>query len=202
MRTKNREKMEQIKRFVNDKYFLEGYVPNYDEIAEAVGFSKANVCLYLQDMIKLGMIDSIDGRRGVRTYEINKAMSCTRALPVVGEIACGTPLLAEENIESYLYVSADFIGKGEHFVLKAHGDSMINANIDDGDYVIVRRQNTANEGQIVVALIEDSATLKRYYRDDANKRIRLHPENDDMQDMFFDEIEIQGVVKKIIKDCE
>ena len=79
---------------------------------------------------------------------------------------------------------------------------MINAGINDGDYVIIRKQNYANEGQIIVALIGDEATLKRYYLDRENKRIRLHPENNRMKDMFYDEIAIQGVAVKVIKDLE
>ena len=77
---------------------------------------------------------------------------------------------------------------------------MINANIEDGDFVIVRQQNTAEEGQIVVALIDDEATLKRFYLDKKKHRVRLHPENDKMEDMFFDSIDIQGIVIKVIKD--
>ena len=110
-------------------------------------------------------------------------------------------MLAEENIESYLTVSSSFLGQGTYFALKAHGNSMINANIKDGDFVIVRKQNTAEEGEIIVALIDDSATLKRFFKDEKKRKIRLHPENDEMQDMYFDKVEIQGVVKKIVKDC-
>ena len=129
-------------------------------------------------------------------------MKNTQYLPIVGDIACGTPILAEENIESYLTISGDFLGTGNFFVLKASGSSMINAGINDGDYVVVRQQNSADEGQIVVALVDDEATLKRYYRDDKQKKIRLHPENDNMDDMYFDNIEIQGIAVKVIKDLE
>jgi len=132
-----------------------------------------------------------------------KQMSNFHLIPVVGKIACGTPILAEQNIDSYMSISGNFLGAGEFFVLVAQGDSMINAGIDDGDYVVIRKQNTANEGQIVVALIDgEEATLKRFYIDKKKKKIRLHPENDNLKDMFYDTIDIQGIVVKVIKDVE
>ena len=92
------------------------------------------------------------------------------------------------------------VGSGKFFALVAKGNSMINAGISDGDIVIIRLQNSAEEGQIVIARVDDEATLKRYYLDRKNKRIRLHPENDEMQDMFYDQVDIQGVAVKVIKD--
>ena len=124
-------------------------------------------------------------------------------IPIVGEIACGSPILAEENIESYLTISGSFLGDGEYFALIAYGDSMINAGIDDGDYVVIRKQSFANEGQIVVAMVNGGdCTLKRYYLEREKKRIRLHPENDDMADMYFSNIAIQGVAVKVIKNIK
>ena len=121
-------------------------------------------------------------------------------LPVVGSIACGTPLLAEENIEKYLPVPNDFLGAGKFFILRANGNSMIKAGIEDGDYVIVKQQETAEIGQIIVALINDEATLKRYYIDNEKQQVRLHPENDKMKDMYFKNVVIQGIAVKVIKD--
>ena len=122
-------------------------------------------------------------------------------LPIVGDIACGTPILAEENIQSYLTISGDFLGTGSHFVLKANGNSMIDAGINDGDYVVVRQQSTAEQGQIVVALTDDGeVTLKRYYIDGDRKQIRLHPDNNELSDMHYDNITIQGIAIKVIKD--
>ena len=121
-------------------------------------------------------------------------------LPVVGSIACGTPLLAEENIEKYLPVPTDFLGAGKFFILRANGNSMIKAGIEDGDYVIVKQQETAETGQIIVALINDEATLKRYYIDNEKQQVRLHPENDKMKDMYFKNVIIQGIAVKVIKD--
>jgi len=123
-------------------------------------------------------------------------------VPLVGTIACGTPMLAEQNIESYIPISKELIGQGTFFALHAKGDSMINANIGDGDFVIVRQQNYANEGDIIVALIDEEATLKRYFLDKKQQKIRLHPENDELSDMFFDNINIQGVAVKVLKDLK
>ena len=97
-------------------------------------------------------------------------------------------------------IPTEFLGSGKYFILKASGNSMIKANIEDGDYVIIKQQETAEVGQIIVALINDEATLKRYYLDDKRQKVRLHPENDEMQDMYFKNVIIQGIAVKVIKD--
>jgi len=119
---------------------------------------------------------------------------------VLGSVSCGVPRFAEENIEEYVSLPEALFGRGEFFILKAKGDSMIDAGIDDGDLVVIRQQSSAEDGQIVVALIDDEATLKRFYRDDKNKRVRLHPENEAMEDIFVDDCIIQGIAVKVIKD--
>ena len=121
-------------------------------------------------------------------------------LPFILPMVIFCPLLAEENIECYLPISNEFLGNGEFFILRANGESMIDAGICDGDYVIIRKQEDAEEGQIIVALIDDEATLKRYYLDKTKKKLRLHPENKEMKDMYFNSIVIQGVAVKVIKD--
>lgn len=154
-------------------------------------------------MAERGLITKNSSHYSIETLKMKKAMRNTKQLPIVGDIACGTPILAEQNIESYLTISGDFLGTGAYFVLMAKGDSMINAGIESGDYVVVRQQQTAEEGQIVVAMVNDSeCTLKRYYKDRKHKQIRLHPENDEMEDMYFDNIEIQGIAVKVIKNLE
>lgn len=202
MRSKSTDKMIRIVEYINDKYFAENYVPTMQEIADYMGMSKGNVSDYLKEMATLGMVDLNGGWRNLSTNKIEKVLSDISRIPVVGSIACGTPMLAEENIESYLTISGSFLGPGKFFALKATGNSMVNANINDGDFVIVRQQKSANEGEIIVALIDDSATLKRYYIDEKRKMVRLHPENDEMEDMYYEEVEIQGVAVKIVKDVE
>ena len=188
--------------FINNYYLENNCVPTLQEIADAIHLNKSNISRNLQAMKERGLIEINGGWRGVKTKKIAKILSDAIRIPVVGSIACGTPMLAEENIESYIPISISILGTGTFFALRAKGNSMINANICDGDFVIVKQQNTAEEGQIVVALIDDEATLKRFYIDKKKRKIRLHPENDEMEDMYFDKVDIQGVAVKVIKDID
>ncbi len=202
MRSKDINKMNSIIEFIENSYMETNTVPSITEIADYMGMEKGNVSRYLSDMQERGMIDLERGLRNARTQNMDKVRNLIDQVPVVGEIACGTPILAQENIESYVYFSRALLGDGKFFALKTKGDSMINAGINSGDIVIVKQQTMADEGQIVVALIDDEATLKRYYKDKKKRKVRLHPENDEMEDMYFDSIEIQGIVKKVLKDVE
>ncbi len=203
MRSKNQETILNIIEYINGKFFKTREIPSTQEIAENIGIAKSSVSRYMAEMEARGLITRNNSHYSIETLKMKKTMKGADFLPIVGDIACGTPILAEQNIESYLTISADFLGTGTHFVLKAKGDSMINAGIDDGDYVVIRQQSSANEGQIVVALTEDGeTTLKRYYRDDKKRKIRLHPENDTMEDMYYSHIEIQGIAVKVIKNLE
>ncbi len=202
MRSKDINKMNSIIEFIENSYMETNTVPSITEIADYMGMEKGNVSRYLSDMQERGMIDLERGLRNARTQNMDKVRNLIDQVPVVGEIACGTPILAQENIESYVYFSRALLGDGKFFALTAKGDSMINAGINSGDIVIVKQQTMADEGQIVVALIDDEATLKRYYKDKKKRKVRLHPENDEMEDMYFDSIEIQGIVKKVLKDVE
>lgn len=123
-------------------------------------------------------------------------------LNLLGCVSCGVPKFAEENIEEYVRLPIALFGRGQFFILRANGDSMIEANIDHGDLVLIRQQNYADEGQIVVALMDDEATLKRYYPEPENRRVRLHPENKQMDDIFVDNCVIQGVAVNVLKDLE
>ena len=200
MRSKNEQTLNNILKLINDCYFESGTYPTFQQIAAEVGLSVPQTYRYVDELIKRGDLEK-NGRYGeLQTKEIINSLCSHNRLPIVGEVACGTPILAEENIECYVTFSRELLGSGNFFILRAKGDSMINAGIDDGDLVIIRQQDTANEGQIVVALIDNEATLKRYYLDNKKKKIRLHPENDELDDMFFDEIAIQGVAVKILKD--
>ena len=116
----------------------------------------------------------------------------TVSLPVIGNVAAGQPILAEENIAEYFPVPADVVPKGESFILNVRGDSMINAGIFNGDRVFVNSCNTAQNGEIIVALIDDSATVKTFYRE--NGHIRLQPENDTMDPIIVEDCQILGRV--------
>ena len=201
MRTKNENIIKEILNFINNRFFYEREVPSVQEIADHVGLAKSSASRYLSEMEARGLIRKSGSFYGLETNAMQKAMKNVSELPIVGNIACGTPILAEENIESYLTISGDFLGAGEFFALRAKGDSMIKAGINDGDIIIIKKQSAADEGQIVVAMVDDGdCTLKRYFIDRRKKRIRLHPENDDMEDMYYDKVEIQGVAVKIVKD--
>lgn len=197
MKVMNEGNFSAIIAFIDEYYNTNGKVPTLQEIADKVHLDKSNVSRNLKVMRERGLIN-LDG--GIKTTKIEKRKIELNYVPVVGTIACGTPMLAEQNIERYIPISKELIGNGNFFALHASGDSMINANIEDGDFVIVRQQNYANEGEIIVALIDDETTLKRYYLDKRKHKVRLHPENDKYEDMFFDSINIQGVAVKVLKD--
>lgn len=124
----------------------------------------------------------------------------TELVPLLGNVACGVPKFAEGNIEEYVRLPISLFGRGDFFLLRASGDSMIEAGIDDGDLVLIRQQDTADPGQIVVALMEDEATLKRFYPEPGRHRVRLHPENRRMKDIVVENCIIQGVAVKVLKD--
>lgn len=200
MRTNREELMNSITEFINKNYQEKDKIPSIREIAEGVGIPKSSIARYLNEMTELGVIENSGGHRGIRTTSMNKVPNNLNAIPIVGAISCGPTIFAEQNIEDYLYVPNWFLGSGKHYVLRAFGNSMINAGIEEGDQLFIRAQSTAEEGQIVVARVGDEATLKRFYIDREKGKIRLHPENDAMEDMFFDEIDIQGIVVKSVKD--
>ena len=117
----------------------------------------------------------------------------------VGSVPCGSPQYEEENIEEYISLTTAIFGKGDFFILRASGNSMIEAGIDDGDLVVVKKQIYADDGDIVVALVDNQNTLKRFYRDNDNRKVILHPENKRMKDIVVDDCFIQGVACHVIK---
>ncbi|MCD8105689.1 MAG: transcriptional repressor LexA [Lachnospiraceae bacterium] len=134
------------------------------------------------------------------TREAKKTQKETIKVPVLGAVSCGIPKYAEENIEEYVRLPVALFGRGQFFILRASGDSMIGVGINDGDLVLIRQQDSACEGQIVIALMDDEATLKRYYPEPEKDRIRLHPENEKLEDIFVKDCIIQGVAVRVIKD--
>ena len=139
------------------------------------------------------------------TETIAKMNLETVPVAVVGSVSCGPLTFAEENIEEYIKLPKSLLGAGKFFILHASGQSMIGAGIEDGDLVVIRQQETAEPGQIVVALVEDEVTLKRFFPDPQNGCIRLHPENKRMKDIIVDNCQIQGVAvlyrKQPPRDC-
>jgi repressor LexA len=149
-------------------------------------------------MRDMGVIKS--GRFGIETDHISKTERATVSVPMVGFIPCGPLCEEEEQIDGYVRLPQSFVGKGDFFLLTASGESMIEAGIDDGDLVLIRKQSFAKSGDIVVALADGKNTLKRYFPMDKEKKIRLHPENSQMEDIFVSECVIQGVATKVIKN--
>jgi len=173
--------------------------PSTTEIAKKIGVSRGTAYKYLAEMAEKGMI-RYDGSR-IETEHTEKARIGMTKAAVLGSVSCGIPLLEEENIESYVNLPTELFGNGSFFVLRANGDSMTGAGIEDGDLVIVREAEDAEDGSVVVALLEDgSVTLKRLFRDQGHGEVRLHPENPDMQDLCVKNCRIQGVAVKVLKD--
>lgn len=197
MRSKSPELMDKILKYAEQYYLNNGHSPATSVIANALDISKATAYRYLVEMNDNGMLE-YDGQE-IHTAVTRKLNNENNRTAIVGSIPCGTPEYEEENIEEYVSLPTAIFGKGDFFILKASGQSMIEAGIDDGDLVVVRKQIYADDGDIVVALVDNQNTLKRFYRDDKNKKIILHPENKKMKDIVVDECYIQGIACHIIK---
>jgi len=208
MNTDISDKQKKILDFIANYISDSGYPPTVREIASAIGLSSsATVHAHLSKLEKAGYIKR--GKGSSRSIEIIRDQYKNRLigeetnnniilLPVVGNVAAGKPILAEENIEEYFPVTNDFVNDfNDVFMLKVKGDSMINAGILDRDYIIVRKQNIAKNGEIVVALIEDEATVKRFLKTD--KVIKLIPENDYMKPIISKEVNIVGKVIGVLR---
>ena len=189
-------KQQEILDYIKEEILKRGYPPAVREICEAVNLrSTSSVHSHLETLEKNGYIRRDPTKpRAIEICDDNFQMVRTEmiSLPVVGQVAAGTPILAEENIDSYFPVPAELVPQGESFVLKVKGDSMINVGIFSGDQIFVNACNTAHNGDTVVALIDDSATVKTFYKEDGH--IRLQPENDTMDPIIVDNCQILGTV--------
>ena len=199
MRSKNQELFTLLERFIDAYIDSQGASPSTREIAAGTGLSLATVSRYLSYMRENGLIDYV-GHRNIITQRRRMTSTGSNSVPLLGSVSCGIPKFAEGNIEEYVQLPTMLFGKGNFFLLRASGDSMIEAGIDDGDLVLVRHQNYADPGQIVVALIgEDEATLKRYYPEPSKGIVRLHPENSALDDIIVKTCTIQGVAVNVMK---
>lgn len=199
------KRQRQILDYISQYIQLNGTSPTLQEIADAMGLSSlATVHEHLQALTKKGVIKRYEGAvRGIEV--VNEAFNTTLnaiELPIVGYIAAGEPIDAEENPMNSVLVSADLVSKTKRcYVLQVRGDSMIEEGIFDGDNVVIQHQETANNGDIVVALIDNGfATLKKFYRE-ANGKIRLQPANEKMEPIIVNEkeVKVQGKVTGIIR---
>ena len=181
-----------------------GYPPSVREIGEAVGLrSSSTVHRYLAELENDGFIIKDPSKPRAITLvsvddDTNVIAKDLKTIPLVGEVAAGSPILAVENIEETFAFSSSLIKGSDSFMLKVKGDSMINCGIFDGDYVIVKKQNTANNNDIVVALIDnEETTVKRFFKE--KNTIRLQPENDFMEPIYTDNVSILGKVVSLFR---
>ena len=198
MRTKDPKKMREMINFIDGFYLAYHRTPSTREIAEGTSLSKSSVATYLAALRDEGKIDY--EKNLIRTERINGQITGYSQAGIIGAIPCGQMEMEIENVEGYVNLPISIFGNGELYILRTYGNSMTGAGIDENDLVVVRKQEYAQDGDIVVAYVEgDGNTLKRFYRDPKKKCIRLHPENDELQDIYVKDCRIQGVVVNIIK---
>ena len=196
IRKRDPEVMRQISSFVEEYFFEYHQSPSMQKIATAIGISKSTAYYYVNEMAEKGMLD-YDGKN-IETRSMQKSDYKMNRAPVLGGIACGSPELTEEDFEEFIALPVALFGEGDFFVLRTHGDSMIEVGIEDGDKVVVRPQQTADNGQIVVARIGDEATVKRLSR--KNGQVWLLPENPAFDPIDGTEAELVGVVKAVVRE--
>lgn len=186
--------LEYVRRY-SENY---GYSPSIREICSALGIKSTATChYYLKKLEKNGEINKVSSKkRAISVKKDDKSVDFV-SVPVIGTVTAGTPIFAYENTDGYCPLPDEFGDEKELFMLKVKGTSMIEAGILDGDKVIVKKQNNAENGEIVVALIEDEATVKRFYKKE--NKIILHPENDTLSDIILDDVTILGVVEGLLR---
>lgn len=205
-------RQQEIWQFLVDYVDRHGYPPTVREIGEAVGLaSPSTVHAHLANLERAGLLRrdptkpralELVGHRRTDARERDVPLVGAHRLPLVGQVAAGGPLLAEENVEDYLPIPEPFARGGEEFLLRVKGDSMVNAGILDGDLLVVRRQQDARDGDIVVALAgddesADEATVKTFHREAG--RVRLQPENDALEPIYADHVSILGKVVGVLR---
>lgn len=194
-------RQQEILTFIQRHNDAHGYPPSVREIGQALGLtSSSTVHSHLSALGRKGYLRRDPSKP--RALEILKdehevPVKKVVPLPVVGHVTAGLPILAQQNIEDYFPLPQEFVRSEECFILKVRGDSMVDAGIYDGDLLVVRRQPTANDRDIVVARIDDEATVKRFFKEDG--RIRLQPENPRMEPIYARDVAIEGVALAVIR---
>lgn len=194
-------KQQEILEYIKEEILSKGYPPAVREICEAVHLkSTSSVHSHLETLERNGYIRRDPTKpRAIEILEedFNLSRREVANIPIVGQIAAGEPIFAEQNIEGYMPILPEDLPSGNSFLLNVRGDSMINVGIYDGDRILVKEQNTASNGDIVVALVEDSATVKTFYKEDGH--YRLQPENDYMDPIIVEQVEILGKVAGLFR---
>lgn len=198
---KRGETQKRILDFISVQIQEKGFPPSVREICDAIGLkSTSTVHGHLRRLEKQGLLkrDSMKPRAMALLNTKNKNIEdAIVTIPLLGPVAAGSPILAEESIGDELTLPAFVVGEGQHFALLIRGESMIKAGIMDGDYVIVKKQSDANNGDIIVAMINGDATVKRFYRERGT--FRLQPENDAMQPIYTTSVEVLGKVVSLYR---
>lgn len=194
-------KQEEILEYMKEEILKKGYPPSVREICQAVGLSStSSVFNHLEKLEKNGYIRRDPAKpRCIEIVDDNFQLTRREMaqIPVIGTVAAGQPILAQQNITDYFPIPVEYAPNAESFILKVKGESMINVGIFDGDQIFVERCNTARNGDIVVALVDDSATVKTFYKE--NGHYRLQPENDTMDPIIVDNVEILGRVYGVFR---
>ena len=186
-------KQQEILQYIKDEILSKGYPPAVREICKAVHLkSTSSVQAQLETLEKKGYIRRESSAIEIIDDEFFLVRREIINVPVIGQIAAGEPIYAEQNIEGYFPILPEDMPAGNAFMLNVRGDSMINIGIFDGDRILVKEQHTASNGEVVVALVEDSATVKTFYKEDGH--YRLQPENDTLDPIIVDQVEILGKV--------
>ena len=188
------EKQSEILEYIKQQILERGFPPAVREICEAVHLkSTSSVHSHLETLEKNGYIRR-DPTKPRAIEILDDSFNLTRRemaqVPIIGRVAAGEPLLAEQNIEDYFPIPVEKLPNTQTFLLRVRGDSMVNAGIFDRDYILVEQRNTAENGEIVVALVEDGATVKRFFKEDGH--YRLQPENDTMEPIILEEVTVLG----------
>ena len=183
---------EEVLEFIKKQINMTGFPPSVREICAALGFkSTSSAHQYIWRLADKGYIDKMNLK--TRAIKITGSEP-TISVPIVGKVAAGEPILATQNIEDYFAIGESFFSRNalqnDNFILKVQGESMIQVGINDGDFIIVSKQSTAKNGEIVVAMIDGNATVKTFYKE--KDHIRLQPENDTMDPIILDEVTILG----------
>lgn len=195
MKIINESKLNQVLDFIKDFQIREGRSPSFRQIAKAVSFPSLETAQrYVKILHDRNLIERDNIGKIVIPTKLEAGKTITASL--VGQVACGTPILAEENIEKTVQLPTAIFGNRRSMLLRAKGDSMIGVGINDGDIIVAEICNQADNGQIVVALIDDSATVKTFYK--KKEHIILHPENPKYQDIITKDVVIQGIVRHVI----
>jgi repressor LexA len=194
---RQRRILEVIREFTAER----GYPPSVREIGERVGLSSSStIHAHLKTLEKHGLISRDPTKPRALRSEVGPSGSRVPesvVMPIIGKVAAGTPITAQENVEAEFVLPASFTRASDGFMLRVQGDSMIDAAILDGDLIVVRPQKTANNGEIVVAMLDGEATVKRFYKEDG--RVRLQPENQAMAPIYSSDVTIVGRVEAVVR---